>query len=205
MIDDAILKKWEKEYIEDLNIKDRTYILLNAEDMKKFIDENYYDAEIQRYVTANSDAMLMGLQYIDYACKLISGDNARFLICIIDNNKGTKTILSQIIYHENCVKVVQKQLIPVTFLEYLEVNKYFRNLGLSKEILSVFAEIAPEDRMLLTTSESLLGHKYHLFETLKETLNENEFKEDVRTLTQMDEDYINVLKGKEFTLKKTYQ
>ena len=203
MVNDLTLKRWEQEYIEGLDLNQRDYLLHDKAEMKSFIKGNYYDEETKRYVTGKSDVMLMGLQYLDYDCGLISGDNVRYLLCYVKNNKGTNTILSELIYHENCMKVVRNQIIPVTLIEYLEVNSYFRNRGLNKDLLSVFVDFVNEDNMILTTSQSVMGFKCHVYESLKEMLIKNGFQNDIRTLSQMDENYMNYLQGKEKQLKKT--
>lgn len=120
----------------------------------------------------------------------------RYLLYIAKNNKGTFTILSDVIYHDNCLNVLDDQTIPVTLLEYSEVNQYFRNMGLNKDILKEFARIVDYDKMLLTTSQSVLGCRYHVFDTLKDSMQKNGFDKDIRILSQMDIEYMDTLRCK---------
>lgn len=203
MIDVETLKRWEYEYIEDVNLDDRLYLNLNKEEMINFIKNNYYDKINNCFVTGKSYGMVMGLQYIDTACMLTRGESIRYLICVSKNNKGTYTILSDIIYHDNCLNVVDNQVIPVTLLEYSECNQYFRNRGLNKSTLNVFAHTIDYDKMLLTTSLSVLGYRYHVFDSLKELMLENGFDKDIRMLSGIDQEYMDTLCGKKpLTLKK---
>lgn len=203
MVNEFILQKWEKEYINDLDINKKEFISLNKEEMKNFINENYYDELNNRYVTGKSDIMLLGLQFIDTGCYLTKGDNIKYLICTTPNNKGTKTILSHIIYHENCLKIVKNQKVPVTLLEYSEANSYFRNQGLNKSVQKEFANLINYDQDLITTSQTIMGFKCHVFDSLKSILLENNFNQDIKMLSQVDKEYEEYLKGnKSLTLKK---
>ncbi len=203
MIDESTIKRWEHEYIDDINLDNRFYLNLNKDEMIKFINDNYFDKSINKYVTGKGFYMIMGLQYIDVDCAFTRGDSIRYLLCVAKNNKGTYTILSDVIYHENCLNVFDEQTLPVTLLEYSEANQYFRNKGLNKDILKEFARTIDHSKMMLTTSQSVLGCKYHVFDTLKEYLQEYGFDKDIRMLSQMDMNYINTLCGKNsLTLKR---
>ncbi len=203
MVNEVIFKEWEKEYINDLDINNREFICLNKEEMKEFIKLNYYDELNKKYVTGKSDIMLLGLQFLDFGCYLAHSDNIKYLLCTTPNNKGTKTILSNIIFHENCLKIVKNQKIPVTLLEYSEANSYYRNKGLNKETQKEFAKIINYDQILVTTSLSILGFRCHVFDSLKTILLENGFDKDIKMISQIDAEYEEYLKGnKTLTLKK---
>ena len=201
MVDDSILKRWEKEYIEDIDIDKRFYINIDIDEMKKFIKDNYFDSSINKYVIGKSDIMLMGLQFLDYSCSLVHEDNINYLLCVVPNSKKTLTILCEVIYHKNCMKIVDDQKIPVTLLEYSETNQYFRNLGLHNELLKEFSNIIPYNQGIVTTSLSYFGYKCHLFDTLEIFLRQNGYDKDMRTLSEIDSEYESFLQDNPLSKK----
>ena len=70
MIANQIYYRWKSEYIDDVDLNEIEYLNLTAEELNKFLHDNYLDETICGYV---SDQRLttkpIGLIYLDYHFK----------------------------------------------------------------------------------------------------------------------------------------
>ena len=206
MVDQKTIDRWMDEYIHDININRRKYLVLNASDLNIFIINNYYDMRIDKIVTGDNHYMPIGMQYLEYNCfeDEAYGGQAKFLICYTPNNVGRNTILSEMRYYEGCTKIARGQTIPVTYIEYMETNRFFRNQGLSKELMKEFSKVVDRNNPLLGTNETVLGSRYHMLKNLKEILIANGFEQDIRCDYEITHEYYDYLRtnNKELVLKK---
>ena len=206
MTDQRTIDRWMNEYIDGININNRKYIVLSANDLNIFVINNYYDARADKIVTGDNSYMPIGMQYLEYNCfnEEAYGGQARFSLCYTRNNIGLNTILSEMRYYEGCTQIARGQIIPVTYIEYAETNRFFRNKGLYKELIKEFAKVIKRDNPLLTTNQSVLGSRYHVFDTLKTTLTNSGFEEDIRCDYELTLEYYDYLRtnNKELILKK---
>ena len=196
MIDKEIVDRWMDEYINNINLDDRRFICLRLNPIKNFINKNYYDKKVNRYVTGYSDIALLGLQYIDYSlCKEEFGDEYKSmanLLCVVPNNKGLDTIVAYMRFYDEFY-YYKDQKEPITFIEYAETNRFFRNKGLYSEMVGAFAEYVDINQNILTTSESVIGFKCHTFDILKNELLYFGFNADIRTEMNIDSEYKKLL------------
>ena len=104
MTDQRTIDRWMNEYIDGININNRKYIVLSANDLNIFVINNYYDARADKIVTGDNSYMPIGMQYLEYNCfnEEAYGGQARFLLCYTRNNIGLNTILSEMRYYEGC-------------------------------------------------------------------------------------------------------
>ena len=192
MIDKVTYERWVNEYINDVDLNKKEYLLLNKDEMIDFIKDNYYDDITKRFVTGYSDISLIGLQYIDYSILYYEydriNDYLRFLLCTVPNNKGTKTVISAIRYYDE-FNIYKNQKEPLTYLEYVETSTFFRNKGLYKEIVKELVKYIDKNRKVLTTAESIIGHRCNTYNLLYETLRENNFTNDIRSERDLTKEY----------------
>ena len=206
MVDQKTLDRWMDEYINGININRRKYYLLSGDDLVIFVINNYYDMKSDKIVTGENFYIPIGLQYLEYNSfnETAYGGTVKFLLCAAPNNVGKQTILSEMRYYENCNMVARGQKMPVTYIEYAETNKYFRNMGLYKELTKEFAKVVNRDNPLLSTNQSVTGYKCHVYDIMKKELAESGFSQDFRIDGEIDKDYYDYLRGdKPLTLKKS--
>ena len=58
----------------------------------------------------------------------------------------------------------------------MEVNSYFRNRGIYKKMCEVLIKFINQNQHIITTMQSEIGLKCHVFEILKKELEKNGFK-----------------------------
>ena len=200
MISEELNKKWMKEYIEGLDLQEenRKYLNLRIKTAKTFVNENYYDKEVKKYVTGYSDVSLLGLQYIDYVIyndELTpqEEDSLRYFLCVVPNNKGLYTIVSLIKYYDEFY-FFKDQTKPVTFIEYAETNSFLRHKGLYKDTVDALPEFINFEQNILTTPESVIGFRHNTFNILKNSFLSYGYDGDIRTEAQIDNEYKLMLK-----------
>ena len=205
MVDKKTLDRWMNEYIETVDISKRKYTLLSSNDLKIFVINNYYDMYTDRIVTGENDYMPIGLQYLDYLEVLNKayGGDVKFLVCYAKNGIGKNTILSELRYYDNCNELIKDQQRPVTYIEYAEVNRYFREKGLYQDLIKEFAKIINPNNPLLTTNQSMTGYHYNVYEKLVRILTESGFNQDIRNEFKINHDYYDFLKSKPKELIKS--
>ena len=149
-------KKWYKDYIENIDINSLTWQKLNALEFKKFLMENYYDYDECCYVASlksiRSSANPFGLHYTSLKC---INDFDTFFISSSLNNKMTNTIISCISLIENFKDQFTGG--EYTFINYVEVNKYFQKMGMLKLMAYQLPNYINLNRDILITSQSAEG------------------------------------------------
>ena len=205
MVDQETMNRWIDEYVKGIDINERKYLLMNGTELNKFVLDNYYDKDKKRIASGEKEFLPLGMEYLEY--RLFDdeawGGKVNFLICYAPNNIGKYTVLSEMRYYENCTMIARGQIIPITYIEYAEVNKYFRQMGLYKELINEFAKVVDREKPLLSTDETKLGEICHTFTILKDTLIKSGFEQDIRCDKELDTNYYNYLRGTEKILKLT--
>ena len=131
------------------------------------------------YVSTESDTyrkdMPLGLYYLSF--KFINNDYS-FLLGIVNNRIGKKTIVANIMYLENEF-LFSGQINPCTYISSVEVNAYFQNQGIYKKMCEAFIQYVDYDQHIVVSRESEMGKKCRVFDTLKTTLITNGFQKKV--------------------------
>ena len=172
IIRENIIKKWMYEYIENLDISNIEWLNLNYKELYEFLLENYYDNEVQEFANINYDRFFdynpIGLRYIDFGLVRYRSDlksiNNNFLLAVTKNNKGTKTILSDVEYNNNYM-LYNNQINKLTHIIAAETNSFYRNKGLYKLLMNKLTDYIDLSKNILCTNESYMGREYHTFET----------------------------------------
>lgn len=165
-----LLKKWKKEYINNLDIRNIEWIKLDSKGLKKFLLDNYYDSESHNYVLSDDGFfdVPLGLHYLSYGhCN--SNNKHNFILGIINNNINKKTIVSAIIYQDKYY-LFTEQKSPLTYISTIEVNSYFRNQGIFTKMTEELINYINPNQDILVSEESELGRKCMVYSKLKNGL-----------------------------------
>ncbi len=206
IIRENIIKKWIYEYIENLDINNIEWLNLNYKELYEFLLENYYDNEVQEFANINYDRFFdynpIGLRYIDFGLvryrSSLENINNNFLLAVTKNNKGTKTILSDVEYNNNYM-LYNNQINKLTHIIAAETNSFYRNKGLYKLLMNKLTDYIDLSKNILCTNESSTGREYHTIETFYNILNNKGFNKDIRMEMDINSEYKNLL-TKEKTL-----
>ena len=168
--------KWIREYTLGIDISNIEWMLLDNNETRQFFEDNYLDSETWNYATDDLiDHKPVGLHYLSFNRDCV---NMKHLIGVCKNMIGKKTIIACITYVDD-YRIFCDQGKPLTYLITAEVNKYFRNKGLSKVLFDAFAKVINPDLHLLSTPESEMGSECHVFETLRQSLLNNGFDKSI--------------------------
>ena len=168
--------KWIREYTWGIDISNIEWLLLDNSEMLNFFHDNYLDFNTWNYATDDLlDHKPGGLHYLSFDRDCV---NMKHLIGVCKNMINKKTIIACITYVDD-YRIFSDQGKPITYLITAEVNKYFRNKGLSKVLFDEFARIVNPDLHFLSTPESDMGTTCHVFETLRRSLLDNGFDKSI--------------------------
>ena len=206
MIKNHIYNRWKSEYIDGVDLDDIEYLNLTADELNKFFDENYIDETIWGYV---SDQKLttkpIGLVYLDYQLFNLKNPfekEKKYLIGVVKNKKGKKTIVSVFKYCNNYF-FFKDQKIPLTYLLSVEVNSFFREKGLFNKIVLESLNHINIEHPVIITIESEMGARIGTINKIKNIYYSHGFDRDIRCVNEYDDEYIEMLKGnRKLTIKK---
>ena len=166
------LEKWENEYIKNIDIEKIEWVNLNKEELGEFFDQNYLDKDVWQYVRdKNANKLyptLLGMTYLNLNNPLDSQEY-NYLLGVVNNNILKKTILCATIYL-NKYYLFTNQEYPVTYISIMEVNSYFRNMGIYKMMCKELINFINLEQHILTSTESIKGKKIGTFKILKDIL-----------------------------------
>ncbi len=118
------MHKWINDYIKNVNLDEIEWIKLNATELDTFLEDNYLDKEEWEYVhDENANGLyptLLGMNYLNINSP-INDKESSFLLGIVNNSIGKKTIVAATIYLEEYF-IFTDQEIPVTCISTMEVN-----------------------------------------------------------------------------------
>ena len=175
------IDKWVRDYIDNIDISNIEWIKLNCEELDDFFEENYLDRVEWEYVLdedANSlFPILLGLSYLTLNNPR-SELSYNFLLGVVNNNIGKKTIVSDIIYLDEYF-IFGNQTIPFTYIASVEVNTYFRNMGITRKMYGAFFQIVRPNQHILTSMLSDMGKRYNLLEITKQVALEKGFDKQI--------------------------
>ena len=169
-------EKWEKEYIDNIDLTKIEWINLNNQQLLDFYEENYLDKKEWQYV-GNMDTWgtPLGLRYLSFRPE---NKNYNYLLGMVKNNLDKKTIVAAMIYEPNYF-IFKTQEIPVTFICTIETNIYFRNKGLSQQLCEQILNFINPSQHIIVTRETDMGKQCNMLNRLKESLLKNGFDKTV--------------------------
>ena len=175
------INKWISDYIENVNLEKIEWIKLNSSELGDFFECNYLDKETREYVCdENGDGLyptLLGMTYLNFN-NPINNKKYSFLIGVVNNNIEKKTIVAATIYKDDYF-MFDDQEKPVTYISTMEVNSYFRNRGIYKEMCEILIEFINPSQHIITTKQSEMGSQYNVFEILKNILMSKGFQNHI--------------------------
>lgn len=205
MINDIIFNKWKSEYIDDVDLDNIEYLNLTPNELNKFLNDNYLDKSIFGYVSSQEfSSKPIGLVYLDYAFLNSQSQyekEKRFLIGIVSNNKGTKTIISVFKYYDKYF-FTKEQKIPLTYILSVEVNEFFRKKGLYKKLIFESLNHINPNNPIIITIESEIGCEIGAINIIKDIYYSNGFDRDIRSIAECDKSYIEMINGNSILTKK---
>lgn len=169
-------EKWEHEYIENLDLSKIEWIKLSMKELRRFLYDNYFDLEESHYVfDKGSSSVPLGLHYLHFN---FINDRYSFLLGVVKNNIGKKTIVADIVFLDNEF-LFYDQKEPITYISTLEVNSYFRNKGIFKKMCEVLIDFINPNQDIVSTKESEDGRKCQVLKILEEALKKNGFEKEI--------------------------
>lgn len=174
-------KRWIYEYIDNLDIRNIEWIKLNNDELETFLKENYYDKSVYKYVcddfTSGMYPKFLGMNYLNIYTSN-NGIKESFLLGIVDNNIGKKTIIGDFIYCENYI-LFDNQEIPLTYIHTAEVNRYYRGNGIYRQMCLALYDFIYPNQHIITTLESEMGEICHAFKIFEDSLRERGFNKRI--------------------------
>lgn len=190
-------EKWIYEYIKDVDLNNIKWIKLNSSELGEFFKKNYFDEIEYEYVSVDSNTYQkdtpLGLCYLSFN---YNSSDYSFLLGIVDNRIGKKTIVANIMFLENEF-LFSGQINPCTYVSSVEVNAYFQNQGIYKKMCEAFVHFINYDQHIVISRESEMGEKCKTYDTLKEALIRNGFNKKIFSDKHLckaeldDEDYFD--------------
>lgn len=200
-MDKNIIEKWKQQY-NNVNLNTLQWVVMNTYDLLEFYDKNYVDEELDE--TVSEDIVhynALGMYYLPMRKESI---DMRYLIGMCDNSIGKKTLIACISYLEN-YKLFADQVVPLTYLCTCEVNKYFRNIGISKIMFDEFAKVIRPNQHFMCTPQSEKGELCHVHKNLYNSLINSGFEKSIilntDTSSILTSEYHNLLCGESIKLK----
>lgn len=174
--------KWKNEYINNVDVDYIEWIKLSSNELRDFIYNNYLDKEEWEYVlNEKNDSVfptLLGMHYLNLLSHETYYGRFKYLLGIVDNNIGKKTIVGDIAYLDN-YKIFTTQAFPATFISYVEINNYFQNMGLFKKMCEAFFENINQNQHIITTVESDYGKRLKALETFRKIMYGKGFNKEI--------------------------
>lgn len=172
-------EKWMHEYINDVDISKIEWIKLDANELKQFLFDNYFDNEEYKYVCDGNihyDTPF-GLHYLTFDATKTCPD-CKFILGIVNNNIGKKTIVADLIYMDSDYFFTKQTKTFTSFIS-VEINYYFQNKGIYKRFCDEIIKFIPLNQHILVSSESELGRLCHTTELLKTSLIKKGFDKEI--------------------------
>ena len=172
------LDKWINNYIKNVNLDEIEWIKLNATELDSFLEDNYLDRDEWEYVhDENASSLyptLLGMSYLNINSP-INDKEYSFLLGIVDNSIGKKTIVASTIYLDEHFLFTNQEK-PITYISTMEVNSFFRKKGIFKKMCKVLIYFVNPNQHVVTTRQTEMGLMCKTFDTLRDTLMYNGFK-----------------------------
>ena len=175
------INKWISDYNENVSVEKINWIKLNSSELGDFFENNYLDKKTCEYVyDENANSLFptpLGMTYLNFD-NVLDGEKYSFLLGIVNNSIGKKTVVAATIYIDEYF-MFEDQEKPVTYISTMEVNSYFRNRGIYKEMCGILIKFINPNQHIITTKQSEMGAQYNVFEILKNNLIYKGFQNNI--------------------------
>ena len=179
--------KYYKDYIYDVSIDKIEFKIFNYDELFQFLKENYYDFEFNKYVYWRPNDLMtitpFGLYYLDFAS---SSNDSSYMLGLVDNSKGTKTIVFCLVYDLN-YGLVDEDNNKVGYISTIETNFFFRNKGILNIALDEIEKLFKDNEILIVSPESINGEKVGVFKKISD-------KFDGKVKVIDEDEYVDSLK-----------
>ena len=204
-MDNKQILKWEKEYIRDIDLSNIKWIKLNNQELREFYNKNYLDKDLWQFVATKTSCFIcpLGMHYLTFDSSESRLDY-KYLLGVVDNNISKKTIVASMVYLENYL-FFGTEFEPITYMNTVEVNAYFRNLGIFKEMCEEAICFLNLNNNIITSPESEMGILYKTYDIFKKNLIEKGFKKEIwneRLIMQNIYEFYESLKKEQKVFKK---
>ena len=171
-MDENKINRWIDEYTTDIDLSQMEWLVMDTYSLLEFYDKNYVDEELDEAVSEDiTHFNALGMHYVPMRKE---SPDIRYLVGICKNKIGKKTLIACITYVEN-YRLFVRQRVPLTYLCTCEINKYFRNRGLSKIMFDEFAKVINPEQHFVSTPQSDDGCLCHVHQNLYNSLIKNGF------------------------------
>ena len=163
-IDKRIFDKYYREYIDGVNLDCIEFRTLSYNELQDFFRTYYYDGELDQPVFWVHDGLInpIGMHYLDFS---IPYQDNKYILGIVDNNKGGKTIVFCMEYDSSYEIPLEEDKL-VSYIIFVETNYYFREKGVLKRALEYIRHEFMDYSVLVMTSMSADGSKVKLFDRI---------------------------------------
>lgn len=175
--------KYYKDYVNGISINEIEFKRFNYNELFEFLKENYYDDECNKYVYWEPDGFMapFGLYYLDL---ITSSNDFSYMLGLVDNQKGTKTIVFCLTYDLDYGMIDENK---VGYISTIETNYFFRNKGVLNIALDEMKDLFKNNDVLVVSPESIKGEKVGIFKRISDLFDGE--------VTVIDEDdYVDSLK-----------
>lgn len=171
--------KWINDYIDNIDLSKIEWVKFDYQQLMDFYDDNYLDKDNWQYVHGkrNNSYMVLplGLRYLSFNS---NNCNCNFLLGLVNNNIGKKTIVAAMVYFENYY-FFEQQFVPLTYISTIEVNSYFWNKGIFNKLCDQVVKFINLDQHILVSEETDMGRKCNVIQKLRNVLLNHDFEQEV--------------------------
>jgi len=185
--------KWYNNYIEGVNLSEIEWKKFNFNQLICFLHQNYYDEDYESFVMVrdeNNSFLPIGMTYLSFD-KLDTSDE--YLLGLVGNRKGTKTIVACMIFKSKCL-LEYDSIKPVTYIETVETNKYFHFNGIFTKMINELPKFIDNSQNVLITPDEGIGKEIGVNERIKTILLAEGFTKDIRSEYEINAEYLTCLK-----------
>jgi len=179
--------KYYKDYINGVSIDNIEFKTFNYDELLVFFKKNYYDLDFNKYVCWQPDGLIdnvpFGLYYLDF---IASSNDFSYMLGLVDNSKGTKTIVFCLVYDLD-YGLVDEEENKVGYISTIETNYFFRNKGVLNIALEEIKMLFKNNEILVVSPESIKGSQVGIFKRICD-----KFEGKVKVIDE--DDYVDSLK-----------
>lgn len=197
-------KKWIKQYIDDIDISKIEWIKLDMNGLMSFYENNYLDNDTWNYVINEEMVSCfcspIGLRYLSFD---YDAEDYNFLLGVVNNNIGKKTIVAAMVYLDNYYLFTEQNR-PLTYISSVEVNSYFWNRGIYTEMCEIAFNYMEFNQHIMMSAESDMGMECGIFRKFRDIFIDNGFENYIWMNDESHDlmmEVYNVLCGKKRGLK----
>lgn len=177
-MNNTMQNRWLEEYIQNVDISQIEWLILDSKELKKFFVDNYYDKKCNSYVKEFNVTPIqipIGMFYLSF--NYINND-FKYLLGVVPNNVGKKTIVGCLMYLEECYLFAHQRK-PVTYALSVEVNAHFRNKGILGRMVKEFLSCINGEQHLVVSKQSDIGKLYNVFNVIEVKAKECSFQKNI--------------------------